>query len=149
MLQFQQIDFPLDLLQLLQQFIDVVYQLNSVQLDELLDLYHVGIMMFAVRQEAHCIGQRFELLQALAELAAMLRPQQIAYIGMNLSERFVIGNGVERMRRIIDLHFALLTLASQDEINCKIAMTALLAIFSTVAEVPLPEGETDIVRIVI
>lgn len=133
--------------QLLQRCIDIVYQLDSVQLDELLDLYHVSIMMFAFRQEAHCIGQRFELLQAVAELAASLQPEQISYIGMNLCERFVMGAGVERMRRIIDLHCALLALARSDEINCKIAMITLLGTFSKVAEVPLPRGETDIVSV--
>lgn len=91
------------------------------------------------------MGQRLELLQAMSELSASLQPEQISYIGMNLCERFVIGAGVERMRRIIDLHCALLALATNDEIHCKIAMITLLATFSKVAEVPLPQGETDIV----
>lgn len=119
-----------------------------MQLNELLDLYHMGIMMFNFRQEAHCTGQRNELLQAVAELGAQLEPIQISYIGMNLCKRFVVDgndNGVERMRRIIDLHSALLALAGNGESNCKIAMTTLLAIFSTVSEVRLPQGETDIV----
>lgn len=119
-----------------------------MQLNELLDLYHMAIMMFNFRQEAHCIGQRYELLQAVAELGAQLEPIQISYIGMNLCKRFVVdvnGNGVERMRRIIDLHSPLLALAGNGENNCKIAMTTLLATFSTVSEVRLPQGETDIV----
>lgn len=119
-----------------------------MQLNELLDLYHMAIMMFNFRQEAHCIGQRYELLQAVAELGAQLEPIQISYIGMNLCKRFVVDvndNGVERMRRIIDLHSALLALAGNGENNCKIAMTTLLATFSAVSKVRLPQGETDIV----
>lgn len=119
-----------------------------MQLDELLDLYHVGIIMFNFRQEAHRIDHRYQLLQAVAEMGTQLEPIQISYIGMNLCKRFVVDgndNGVERMRRIIDLHSALLALAGHGESNCKIAMTTLLATFSTVSEVRLPQGETDIV----
>ncbi|KAH8270687.1 hypothetical protein KR044_006182 [Drosophila immigrans] len=133
---------------LLRGFIASVYALKAVQLDELLDLYHLCIMMQHYEQlDTHCMGYRCQLLEAVCELAVELQPKDADIIGISLCDRFVLGTGKARMERVIDMHSSIVLLIKNgDEINRRIAMTMLLATFSKVSGQPNPDLQTDVLK---
>ncbi|XP_034102807.1 uncharacterized protein LOC117567112 [Drosophila albomicans] len=133
--------------QMLRGLIDGVSSLEALQLDELLDLYHLGIMMQHYELlNTHCMGYRCELLEIVCDLASELEPQDADMIGMSLCDRFVMGTGRTRMECVIDMHSSIVQLIKMgDEINRRIAMTILLATFSKVSGQPIPEKENDVI----
>lgn len=120
--------------------------MEEVQLEELLDLYHLAIEMQSYEQlDTHCQGKRCQLLQAVSALAVQLRPEYIEYVGISLCDRLIIGVGKERMQRVIDMHGALVLLIADSDINRQIAMTILLATFAKISGLELPRLHGDIV----
>ncbi|KAH8389322.1 hypothetical protein KR215_001040, partial [Drosophila sulfurigaster] len=133
--------------QLLLSLISSLYALETVQQDELIDLYNLGIMMQHYEQlDTHCMGYRCQLLEAVCELAFELRPQDAVIIGNSLCDRLVWGTGKARMERVIDMHSSLVLLIKNgDEINHCIAMTILLTTFSKVSGIQIRAFEIDVI----
>ncbi|XP_032296346.1 uncharacterized protein [Drosophila virilis] len=135
-----------DTAQLLQQLNDAIDKLAGVQLDQLIDLYHLAILMQSYQPlNTHCQGQRCELLQTVGQLSVELPAEYIEYIGISLCDRFVFGTGRERMQRVIDMHRALVLLINDRDVNRGIAMTILLATFAKISGMDMPKPQTDII----
>lgn len=132
----------------LRQLLRSIDALEEVQLEELLDLYHLAIDMQSYEQlDTHCQGKRCQLLQAVSALAVQLRPEYIEYVGISLCDRLIIGVGKERMQRVIDMHGALVLLIADSDINRQIAMTILLATFAKISGLELPRLHGDIITL--
>ncbi|KAM8719678.1 hypothetical protein ACLKA7_005842 [Drosophila subpalustris] len=133
--------------EIFQRLISAIYELEAVQLDQLLDLYHLAIMMQTYQQWETChMNYRHELLDAVAELSVELQPKDIEYLGISLCDRFVIGTGMKRKDKVIDMHSSIVLLINNSDVNCQIAMTTLLATFAKVSGLNLPEKETDVIK---
>ncbi|XP_034474724.1 uncharacterized protein LOC117781945 [Drosophila innubila] len=131
---------------LFQRLISAIYELETVQLDQLLDLYHLAIIMQNYQQLETHMGYRHELLDAVGELSVELQPNHIEYIGISLCDRLVIGTGMKRMEKVVDMHSSIVLLIKNSDVNCKIAMTTLLATISKIAGVNIPEQDTDVIK---
>jgi len=122
-----------------------IFKMESVNLDELLDIYHLAIMMQTYQQLEQHTSYRYELMDAACELSVELSPQQLEYIGNSLCDRFVMGTGMKRLEKVFNLHKGIVILIKNGEVNCKIAMATLLAILSKISGLNVPDQETDIV----
>ncbi|KAH8387741.1 hypothetical protein KR093_009227 [Drosophila rubida] len=133
--------------QLFRGFIASIYAMEQLQLDELLDLFHLCIMMQHYEQmDTHCMGYRCQLLEAVCELASELQPEDADSIGISLCDRLVMGTGKKRMERVIEIHSSIVQFINNGEdASRRIAMSMLLATFSKVSGLPIPELKTDVV----
>ncbi|XP_064547291.1 uncharacterized protein LOC135434604 [Drosophila montana] len=135
-----------DTAQLIQQLNSAINKLTDVQPDQLLDLYHLAILMQSYQPlDTHCQGQRCELLQTVGQLSVELPAVYVEYFGISLCDRFVFGTGRERMQRVIDMHRALVLLINDRDVNRGIAMTILLATFAKISGMDMPKPQTDII----
>lgn len=132
-------------MQIFKRLNSTIYELESVQLDQLLDLYHLAIMMQTYQQLETHMDYRHGLLDAVCELSDELQPNDIEYIGISLCDRFVIDTGMKRMEKVVDMHSSIVLLIKNSDVNYKIAMAALLATIAKVSGLNLPEKETDVV----
>ncbi|TDG39543.1 hypothetical protein AWZ03_014036 [Drosophila navojoa] len=128
----------------LRQLVRLIDALDVVQLEELLDLYHLAIAMQNYEQlyTTHSQGQRCELLHAVSSLAAQLQPEYIEYMAICLCDRLVIGAGKERMQRVLDMHGALVQLIADSDVSRRIALTILLATIAKISRLELSTRNT-------
>ncbi|XP_034480738.1 uncharacterized protein LOC117786531 [Drosophila innubila] len=132
--------------EIFQRLNSAIYKLEEVQLDQLLDLYHLAIMMQTYEHLDTHMNYRHELLDAVGELSVELKPIDIEYIGSSLCDRFVIGSGMTRMQKVVDMHNSIVIMIGNSDVNYQIAMTTLLATFAKVSGVNFPKNETDIIK---
>lgn len=122
-----------------------IFKMESVQLDELLDLFHLALMLQNYqRLEPHMI-YRFELMDAVCELSVELLPQHSEFIGNSLCDRFVMDTNMNRLDKVIDMQKGIVMMIQNGKDNCHIAMTTLLAMLSKVSGVNVPNQETDVI----
>ncbi|EDW04380.1 GH10064, partial [Drosophila grimshawi] len=132
--------------QLFQRFIDATFEIEELTLAELIDHYHLGILMQSYKPlDTDCMGYRSELLDAVCKLSIDLPPDCIEYIGTVLCDRFVIGTGMERVERVVQMQRALTMLIIKNDFSRQIAMSILLAIFAKVSGMPRNNTNIDII----
>ncbi|XP_032594969.1 uncharacterized protein LOC6566001 isoform X2 [Drosophila grimshawi] len=144
---FKSVDLAtLSTAQLFQRFIDATSGIDELTLVELIDHYHLGILMQSYKpMETDCMGYRSELLDAVSKLCIDLPPDGVEFIGTVLCDRFVIGKSMERLDKVVQMQQTLSMLIIKDDFSCQIAMSILMATFVKVSGVPRKHTNTDII----
>ncbi|XP_017851081.2 uncharacterized protein LOC108605789 [Drosophila busckii] len=125
--------------QLFQTLSNAISELESVTLEELLDLYCLAILMQNYeREERQGMSYRLGLLHAVAEHGLSLEPQQIELLAQLICKRLVTDSDKIRMHKVIDMQHALMALIARDAANRQLAIAIALATFAKVSGTTLP-----------
>ncbi|XP_017058638.1 uncharacterized protein LOC108099561 [Drosophila ficusphila] len=136
-----------DAKRLLDSFVKTLSGKLVLSLENLLDLFTLSIMMMTYQKDILLLTEeRFILLDVVSHLAYSLDSEEIQFMALGLYDNLVVGVGMERLERVLDVQAAIPALVQSCTLGNNIAVAFLLTIMGKYTGQPVQMDNKEIAR---